>query len=143
MAYVTMEDMKGSVNLIAFSDIYKKAHDLFHSDDPILIKGTVDAGEESSKIIINEVTPLKDILDNPYTSVHFMVNNGSLNFEHLEKLKDFLNDRRGKYDGYIHLIEENRSETVIYLGKDFKLEITNDLRTGADAILGHGSTKFA
>lgn len=143
MAYVTMEDMKGSVNLIAFSDIYKKAYDLFHSDDPILIKGTVDAGEESSKIIINEVTPLKDILDNPYTSVHFMVNNGFLNFEHLEKLKDFLNDRRGKYDGYIHLIEENRSETVIYLGKDFKLEITNDLRTGADAILGHGSTKFA
>ena len=142
MAYVNMEDLKGSVSLIAFSDIYKKSYDLFHSDDPILIKGSVDAGEESSKIRILEATSLKDILDNPYNSVHFMINNGSSNPETLLTLKEFLLDHPGKYDGFIHLLDGVASETVIHLGQDLKLDISDEVRTGADSILGRGSTKF-
>ncbi len=142
MAYINMEDMKGSVSLIAFSDIYKKAHALFHSDDPILIKGTVDAGEESSKIRVIEATSLKETLDTPYTSVHFIVKNGSASSESLADLKAFLSDHPGKYDAYIHLLDDGSSETVIYLGSDLKLNISEEIRAGADGILGRGATKF-
>jgi len=142
MAYINMEDMKGSVSLIAFSDTYKSAHSLFHSDDPILIKGIVDAGEESSKIRVVEATSLKDILDNPYTSVHFQVKNDSIAPESLLELKQFLLEHRGKYDSYIHLTVDSFSETVIYLGKDMKLNISEEIRAGGDNILGRGSTKF-
>ncbi len=142
MAYINMEDLKGTVSMIAFSEVYKKANALFHSDDPILIKGTVDAGEESSKIRILEVTPLKDILDTPYTSVHFTVKNGNASVESLTALKELLLKYKGKYDGYIHLVEENQSETVIYLGKDLRLSISDEIRKDADSILGSGTTKF-
>ncbi len=145
MAYVTMEDLKGSVTAIAFPEAYKKSHALFHSDDPLLIKGTVDASsdsEEDHKIRVLEVASLKDALDNPYSSVHFYLKNGHATSECLDELKELLAVYPGKYDGYIHLIHEGSSETVIYLGKDTKLQITDALRTGADQILGRGATRF-
>ncbi len=63
-------------------------------------------------------------------------------FNALEALKETLIKYKGKYDGYIHLVEENQSETVIYLGKDLRLNICEEIRKDADRILGSGSTRF-
>ena len=142
MAYVTLEDMKGSVSLLAFADIYRKAYPLFHDDAPIMIKGIVDAGEESSKVRVMEVTSLKEILDTPFNSVHFILKNGNLSADSLAALKELLVRNKGKYDGYIHLINENQVETVIYLGRDMKVNICEELRIGADNIFGSGVTRF-
>ena len=142
MAYVTMEDLKGSVVLVVFAADYRKAYHLFHSDDPLLIKGIVDAGEESSKIRALEVTSLKDLFDNPFTSVHFHIKNGHTTPDTLVALKDLFTNHSGKYDAYIHLIHEGMSETIIWLGPDTRLSISGDLKKDAELILGPGSTKF-
>ncbi|MFB3924939.1 MAG: DNA polymerase III subunit alpha [Syntrophales bacterium] len=143
MAYITMEDMKGSVQLIAFPEVYKKYDALFHSDDPLLVKGTLDMGEESAKIIASEIIPLSDAIERPFNSVHFdLFSNGNASEEKIAELKEFLQGHRGKADGYIHLFFENDSEAVIYLGNDFKLNISDQLKKGADRILGSGRTRF-
>jgi len=38
MSYVTIEDLKGSISVIFFSDTYKNAYSLLHGDDPVLIR---------------------------------------------------------------------------------------------------------
>lgn len=55
MANVTVEDLKGSIEVIFFPDTYKKFYDLIHGSDPIIIKGTVEQGGETTKIICEEV----------------------------------------------------------------------------------------
>ena len=89
-----------------------------------------------------EVTSLKEILDTPFNSVHFILKNGNLSADSLAALKELLVRNKGKYDGYIHLINENQVETVIYLGSDMKVNICEELRIGADNIFGSGVTRF-
>ena len=73
MCYVVLEDLQGSVNIIFWADIYKKFYELLHADEPIVIQGTIDIGDESLKIIAQEVIPLAKALENPYKQVRFMV----------------------------------------------------------------------
>lgn len=141
MAYVNIEDMKGSITTIFFADIYRKAFDLLHREDPVLIKGMIDAGEEGVKVIATDVTALIDGLDKPYQEVRFRIDVNTSSEEDIIKLNHLLQQHTGKCDGYIHIMDD-KSEVVIYLGKDFKLELSNHLKTGADSILGDGSTQY-
>ncbi len=142
MAYVTIEDMKGSVNVIVFPDLYRKAFSIFHGEEPVLIKGTLDVNEESVKVIASDAIILSDSLEEPFSSVHFTVDVAKSAGKDIELIKKLLQKHKGKYDGYIHLIVADKSETVIYLGKDLKLDISDDIKREADNILGPGTTQF-
>ncbi|MBN2515962.1 MAG: DNA polymerase III subunit alpha [Deltaproteobacteria bacterium] len=142
MAYVTLEDMKGSLAVIVFSDLYRDAFSLINSDEPLLVKGKVDAGEESPKIIATEIVPLTEALKNPFTSVHFMINAETAKEGDVELLKKLLAKYRGKNKGYIHLFSGNGTETVISLGNGCAIDISEDIRSEVDILFGAGTTKF-
>jgi DNA polymerase-3 subunit alpha len=142
MAYVTLDDMKGSTTVIVFSDTFKKSAKIMQSGDPILITGTVDADEDNIKIIAADVTSLSEAIENPFNTIHFDMDSSSASFACLDSLKILLKNHKGKLDGYIHLRLNGQSETVIYLGKDLKLRPSNELKAAADTILGPGSTRF-
>jgi DNA polymerase-3 subunit alpha len=70
MAFVTLEDLNGVVEVIVFSDLYKNSSLLLKGEGPIFIKGRVDAGEESVKIIASEVLSFEQAVSKLTTSVH-------------------------------------------------------------------------
>jgi len=142
MAYVTIEDMKGSVSVIVFSELYRKAFSILHGEEPVLIKGTLDVNEENIKIIASDAIILADALEKPFSSVHFTVDVTKSSGKDIELIKELLKKHKGKYDGYIHLIVANKSETIIYLGKDLKLNMSDDIKREADNIFGPGATHF-
>ena len=142
MAYVTIEDMKGSVNVIVFSDLYRKAFTILHGEEPVLIKGILDVNEESVKVIASDIIILADALEKPFSSVHFMIDTTKSAGKDIESIKELLQKYKGKYDGYIHLIIADKSETIIYLGSDLKLNISDDMKREADNILGPGTIQF-
>ena len=141
MAYVTLEDLKGSITVIFFADIYKKAYPLLHGEEPVLIKGSVDVSEEGVKIIASDTNALATAIDQPFRAVHFTFDTRQLSTDSLEAFKRLLGKHSGKADGFIHLLDD-QSKTVIYLGKGGKLEPSSRLKKEADRILGAGSTQF-
>ncbi len=74
--------------------------------------------------------------------MHFDVNASTIDDNILEALKNIISRYRGKLDGYIHLYLNGQSETVIYLGKDMRLNDSDELKAAADKVLGRGSTRF-
>jgi len=60
MAFITLEDLYGTVEGIIFPKIYDNCKDILYEDNIILVEGTIDASEEETpKLIINKVTELK------------------------------------------------------------------------------------
>ena len=141
MAYITLEDLKGTITVIFFPEIYRIHHDLLHSDDPLLIKGTLDVGEDSVKLIATEATPLASAAEKPYTSAYFTVDIGKSTADDIEILYNSLKRYQGKNEGFIRLVED-RYETVIYLGDDMKIDLSSMLKKETDSILGNGATLF-
>ena len=61
MAYVTAEDLTGSVELIAFSSVLQQAGDWLREDKAVWIAGRIDAREdEAPKILPSAVYPLEE-----------------------------------------------------------------------------------
>ena len=140
MAYVTLEDLRGSVTVIFFPEIYKASFDLLHGEDPLLVKGTVDIGEDSIKLIAAEASLLATAAERPYRSAFFTVDVRQ-STEEIDALSRCLRNYPGKLEGYIKLVED-KSETLIYLGEDMKLDLTLPLRKEAEQILGVGAIQF-
>lgn len=144
MCYVTLEDLQGSINIIFFAELYKKYYSLLHEEEPIVVKGTLDigGGEETPKIIALEVTSLSKSLENPYKQVRFMVDANKVSTESLSSFISLMKKYQGKYESYMHIMN-GKSETIVYLGDDFRLDINDKLKKEADGILGEGATIYS
>lgn len=141
MCNIVLEDLEGSVGIIFWSDVYKKFYELLHADEPVVIQGTIDVGDESLKIIAQDVIPLIKALENPYKQVRFMIDCEKISPEKIISLYDTIKKYTGKYDGYIHIVNE-KSETIVKLGEGTKLDICDRLQREADGILGEGATIY-
>ena len=141
MAYITLEDLKGSVSVIFFPDVYRNSYDLLHGEEPLLIKGTLDIADDSVKVIASDVSFLSAAAEVPYNAVYFTVNVQKSSVEDIELLRRQIKQFPGKYDGFIRLVAET-SETVIYLGEDMKVDLSVPLIKEADRILGIGASQF-
>ena len=59
MAFFTLEDYTGAIEVIAFSSVYETARPLVHSDVPILVTGRLDRrDEEPGKVVAEAIVPL-------------------------------------------------------------------------------------
>jgi DNA polymerase-3 subunit alpha len=117
-----------------------------HEEEPIVIKGTLDIGgsEEMPKltVIAQEVTSLTQSLENPYKQVRFMVDANKVSTENISSLISSIKKFHGKCEGYVHILN-GKSETVVYLGDEFRLDINDKLKREADNILGEGATIYS
>ena len=58
----------------------------------------------------------------------------------IEDLKRVLSNNPGKSDAYIHIAIPEKGETVIYLGKDMRVNLSASLKDEADKLISPGKT---
>ncbi|MGL4208795.1 MAG: DNA polymerase III subunit alpha, partial [Candidatus Adiutrix sp.] len=108
-AYVTLEDLTGSVELLVWSDTYEKADALLVQDQVVLIVGQVDAGERGGqaniKIIAKEVISLTDAVERRTRTVSFKILREDLSPSCLHFLKDICDTHPGSADAFLHLVD--------------------------------------
>ena len=64
MAFATIEDFKGSIEVIIFSDCYEKGKKFLRTDNIIMVTGRVSTREgEAPKVIVNDLYPLDSLSD--------------------------------------------------------------------------------
>ena len=142
MAFVTLEDLSGVVEVIVFSDLYKNASLLLKGEEPVVIKGRVDAGEESVKLIASEVLPFAQAVGKLTTSIHLQVRSEGLLRKDLEAIKGVFEDCRGNCPVYLHLVLPEKREAVIALGDEWKLDSSDQLIQRMKDLLGYEAVSF-
>jgi DNA polymerase-3 subunit alpha len=61
MAYVRLEDLTGSLEVIVFPDLYKTCSDMLTSDAPLLVIGNLDNGEKGLRLKATKLDSLNKI----------------------------------------------------------------------------------
>ncbi|MBI5873770.1 MAG: DNA polymerase III subunit alpha, partial [Candidatus Omnitrophica bacterium] len=147
MAFITVEDLKGFVEVIIFSDVYKKAVSYFSGDVPIIVKGKVDKGEEHIKIIANAVYPIAEAKLGylaaqakgiGVNAVHIKADAAGLEADSLEKVKSVLSSHSGSAPVYIHILLDDR-EVVISVSDDLMVVPSEKFVKDIEALLGDRS----
>ncbi len=142
MGFITLEDLKGSVEVVVFSDVYAESHLLIKSDQPIFVIGTADADGETVKVIATKIMPIDDVSENMTKSVHFFLHQPETDTQHLAQLKNVLSRYPGECPGFVHLVVPDKTETVLALPDEMKLKPSPQLVTAVNKLFGHNVTKF-
>jgi DNA polymerase-3 subunit alpha len=116
-----LEDKSGFIEVIVWPETYKRCNETLASDDPILVSGKMDIGEERVQIIANDVTPLEQAarLLPPLKKtanggrVHVYIRGASFTADELTQLHDMLRRYPGSSPVSLHLFAPDQSEAII------------------------------
>lgn len=142
MAFVTLEDLSGFVEMVVFPETYTAAAELLNSEEPLLVKGTVDVGEDACKILVNEVLSLKEYQGKNTRRVHFRLTTPGLDDRQLRSLKEIMGRYHGECEALIHLVVPNRSETVISLPETLRLQASDQMIDDVEKLFGYNVVTF-
>lgn len=132
-----LEDRSGFIEVIVWPDVYRRTGETLVLDDPILVTGRVDAGEERVQLIANEITALTQLGgqrgreaerargagEERKGEVHLRL---ELAVEDLPRLHDTLLRFPGPQTVYLHLVCSD-SETVLELPSRFRVSAGEEL----------------
>jgi DNA polymerase-3 subunit alpha len=95
MAFATLDDDSGQIEMILFSRCYKKYGAFVTSDQPVVVRGGVDRSEEGDKIIVESIEWLHEMLKNTTRSVSLHLAAASFDHEALNRLIQILREHPG------------------------------------------------
>ena len=142
MAFVTLEDLSGFVELVVFPETYTQYSELLNSEEALLVKGSLDIGEDACKLLVNEVVPLKEVQTRMTRRVHFRLTTPGLDDRQLRSLKEIVTRYRGECDAIIHLVVPNRSETVISLPEELRIQPSDEMMDDVEKLFGYNVVTF-
>jgi len=164
MAFVTLEDLTASTEVIVFPKTYEQAHFLLKRDAVVVVRGRLDIAEQQAKVLADSLLPLEEAEevdplvttgsgngaprngspDNPEPeapppprSLHLRVEVAQCGEEGLQRLRDLLGRRRGGDPVFLHLISAGRE--VVLNAREVRVTATPELRRELEALLGRGS----
>jgi DNA polymerase-3 subunit alpha len=128
MAFLTLEDMKGFVEVILFPEVFKAALPSLRGGDPLLVKGTLDLSEDHVKIKGTEVHSLPEFPLAPRKPLHLKIPISSLAASQLNDLRDIIIANRGSSKVLLHFLGGSNREVVVALSDRYTVDPSQDFR---------------
>ncbi len=139
MAFVTLEDMHGMIEITVFSSLYADSGPLLVEDSAILIEGQVQKDEKSQKILADSIVPMNQAEETWTANVHLNLDISGIEKFHLLKLQEILKKHPGSCEVYLHLRDPGKSDTVIALPETIKVKAGVNLTREIKALFGYNA----
>ncbi len=147
MAFVTLEDLRGHVEVLVFSKVFAQAEGALKSDEPVLIRGTpMVEGDENGTIVklrAAAVDRLSEVRAARTRRVELAIPVYALSNDKLERLKELLVANRGDVPTRLTITDPNVFETVIALPETLKVNPTDELLVRVDQLFGQKVVRLA
>ena len=128
MAFLTLEDMKGFVEVILFPEVFKAALPCLRGGDPLLVSGILDLSEEHIKIKGTEVRSLPELTSLSEKPFHLRIPLPLLASSQLVDLKEIILANRGSSKVLLHFMDGTNRETVVALSDQYTVDPSRNLK---------------
>ncbi len=125
MAFLTVEDLKGSLEVIVFSELYSRVLDIMEVDTPLVFLGRVERDrekEELVRLVATDVLTLEDARKKLPPRTHIIAPTSSIKENDIYTLKEMLLQHPGRSQVFLHLRGEDRIESVLMLPDSLRVE---------------------
>ncbi|MCU0592656.1 MAG: DUF655 domain-containing protein, partial [Desulfobacterales bacterium] len=141
MAFVTIEDMHGALEVTVFSRLYAGCGDLLTEDNAVLVQGQVQKDEQSVKLVADSMIALEKAEETWTASVHVNLELGRTDRDLLLRLRDLLQRFPGPCKAYLHLHGPTHTEALIELSDHYHLKAGPALRREVRELLGYAAVE--
>ncbi len=135
MAFITLEDLEGSVEIIAFPKVYEKCKEMIKKDEIVITEGRLDVTEGKMKIIAEKISLLgkyienkkptsktKEMNQNLAKELHIEINTKKNKPDLLRKLKELFYEYPGKSQVVLHFKDKDKI-TLHAIDKKYSVNI--------------------
>ncbi|MFZ5966442.1 MAG: DNA polymerase III subunit alpha [Bacillota bacterium] len=137
MAFITLEDLYGTVEVIVFPNVFEKYYGLLYQDNTIIVEGKISFKEEEEpKIICEKIYPLVKRQGNKL----YLKISKDKELSVLEKIKPILSKWRGNVPVYLYIEEKNQKMRA---DRDYWVQINQQLVEELSGLLGDECVKIA
>ena len=137
MAFVTLEDLLGTVEITVFSSLYATVYDLLTDDNAILVRGFLQKDENSVKLLADSIINIDKAEETWTTSIHFNLDVTRIDKTLLEALNAVLKRHPGPCPAFIHLRNPEKTETIIALPESIRVKAGVSLIQEVDRLVGY------
>jgi DNA polymerase-3 subunit alpha len=138
MAFVQIEDLQGTTELIVFPDTYRECEDLLLEDQPVLVQGQAQKEENAVRVVAEKIIAMERAEETWTASVHITLDTERVDSEALNRLHQLLRHHGGNCRTFLHLLEARQSETII-AADDVLLKAGSALDREVSALLGYAA----
>jgi DNA polymerase-3 subunit alpha len=136
MAIVNLEDLTGFTEVILFPEVFNRASPLLKSDEPLLIKGTVEIGDSSAKIIAQEIVTLSSVRHQIIRAIELRLAEEHISKRLLEDLQEIVFRYPGECKLLFTVDTPNGKGITITANDRFNVIPCEELMTGIEDLIG-------
>jgi DNA polymerase-3 subunit alpha len=136
MAFLTLEDLDGTMEVTVFSKLWKGCAPLVVADAALVVIGKANVSEAGVKILADEVLPLAGARERLVRAVHLRLLTPGLERATLEGIGRLVRRHRGAVPVYLHLVTPQHSEAVLRAGGGCLVRPAPELVSGLEELLG-------
>ena len=112
MAFATLEDFNGTVDLTIFSRTFEKFGHMLTEDAIVGVIGKVELGRNTPQIKVDEIRIPDELKEKGVPEVHIELADRDISEESLIDLRSFFQDVSGPGTLYLHIPEGGRKTVV-------------------------------
>ena len=142
MAFVTLQDLSGSCEIIVFPSIYQNVANLVRPDTLIFVKGKVNARDDMPKVLADEIIPLEDVPKKYTRLVSIDLQTAGLDPTLLADIRSILLKHKGKTPVHLAFRDPQGRASVIDSGDDVRVEATDELFAALAKLVGENAVKI-
>jgi DNA polymerase-3 subunit alpha len=147
MAFVTLEDLHGILEVIVFPEIFQQVEELLMAADvgeeqPVMVRGTVDVTDDAVKVIASSMTPLGDYAERVATRVTVRISTTGLTSKDLSELKTVFERHPGDARVVLQMVCTDSRQTILALNRDLGVAPTMRLIAEIEALIGENRVHF-
>lgn len=138
MAVVQMEDLSGSIEVILFPDLFARCGAILKSDEPLLITGTVEKGDLTTKIIGQDLLTLNTLRQQFIKALEVSLDQTRICRELLEGMREAVFRYPGNCRLQFKVAMPSGKEFIIKADDRFSVHPCHELISEMEALTGHG-----
>ena len=146
MAFLILEDLSGSIEVICFPDVYSRYKDVIDSDKPICVEGVLkregDNQEDISyRLIAEKIEFLQDVCTLNTNGILIEVKEGQIGPDTMKHLKAILEQAPGDLPVTLNIQINNKGVVQLALPDNFNATLDEQISEAVNQLLGYPALK--
>ncbi|MBI3307308.1 MAG: hypothetical protein HYZ84_05870 [Candidatus Omnitrophica bacterium] len=142
MAFITLQDLSGSCEVVAFPEIYKTGQALLKKDSGVFVRGKINLRDDVPKILAEEVVALDDVKKRFTRLISIDLRTTGLDPQILKDIRQVLQTHKGSTPVYLTFKDPNGKSVVMHSGEDLRVESSDQLFEALEQLVGETSVKI-
>lgn len=144
MAFVQVEDLHGSIEVLVFSEVYDRHQGLIAPDTVLLIEGTISQRDSQPKIIANSLERVENLREKfqNQLQLNIKLDTSEISEDDLQEMASMFGSNSGETPVKFQVKSEHSSKPISMNVRKYVVDPSNELLSGLRNVVGQEAVRL-